>query len=451
MNGGADSTADRGQGTGTAKPTTKYPSIESVGFFLFLSLLFVTPLAEALKNLLIVGLFIWWLVAGNIGRDLRTAPLYVKCFLLFSILPVVTLFTSDLTDAKELISEVKGAVKFGIALLPVYSLSMIKKGQEKSVTWLTIILAAGGLVACADSFISWKQTENYFMELRGVGHVNQSALYLTLVAISAIALTWSKKSGTAITGWAALIVSLIFLIPTQSLNAYATLMGVMVFWACMLMIERRYETILRVLVCIAVVVPGYMLIIPDSDQRWDALKAEITSRTGIRENGASNWSSHRLHLLRTALEIYDRHRWFGVGPDQFWEATTEERIRAELERENRNYDLEKQNFYHTTHGHNVWINVLVERGVSGVVLVALFFALSGYRICRSAVRVLYRKSGDSRLAQLMFLSGATWIMLFVGGLANTTLHLEHGLVGVMLLVWSLTSLELRTASLQGLK
>ena len=451
MNGGADSTADRGQGTGTAKPTTKYPSVESVGFFLFLSLLFVTPLAEALKNLLIVGLFIWWLVAGNIGRDLRTAPLYVKCFLLFSILPVVTLFTSDLTDAKELISDVKGAVKFGIALLPVYALSMIKKGQEKSVTWLTIILAAGGLVACADSFISWKQTENYFMELRGVGHVNQSALYLTLVAISAIALTWSKKSGATIVGWAALIVSLIFLIPTQSLNAYAALMGVMVFWAFMLMIERRYETILRVLVCIAVVVPGYMLIIPDSDQRWDALKAEITNRTGTRENGASNWSSHRLHLLRTALEIYDRHRWFGVGPDQFWEATTEERIRAELERENRNYDLEKQNFYHTTHGHNVWINVLVERGVSGVVLVALFFALSGYRICRSAVRVLYRKSGDSRLAQLMFLSGATWIMLFVGGLANTTLHLEHGLVGVMLLVWSLTSLELRTASLQGLK
>ena len=55
------------------------------------------------------------------------------------------------------------------------------------------------------------------------------------------------------------------------------------------------------------------------------------------------------------------------------------------------------------------------------------------------------------MTQLMFLSGATWIMLFVGGLANTTLHLEHGLVGVMLLVWSLTSLELRTASFQGLK
>ena len=134
MNGHADSTADRGHGTRTEKLTTKYPSVESVGFFLFLSLLFVIPLVEALKNILIVGLFVWWLAAGNIARDLRTAPLYVKCFLLFSMLPLVTLFTSDLTDADELIFDVKGTVKFGIVLLPVYSLSMMKNGQEKSVT-----------------------------------------------------------------------------------------------------------------------------------------------------------------------------------------------------------------------------------------------------------------------------------------------------------------------------
>ena len=43
------------------------------------------------------------------------------------------------------------------------------------------------------------------------------------------------------------------------------------------------------------------------------------------------------------------------------------------------------------------------------------------------------------------------MMLFVGGLANTTLHVEHGLIGVILLIWSITSLELRAASLQDLK
>ena len=455
MNGHADSTADRGHGTRTEKLTTKYPSVESVGFFLFLSLLFVIPLVEALKNILIVGLFVWWLAAGNIARDLRTAPLYVKCFLLFSMLPLVTLFTSDLTDADELIFDVKGTVKFGIVLLPVYSLSMMKNGQEKSVTCLIVMLIAGGITACIDSFISWKQTENSYMELRGVGHVNQSALYLILVAISAIMLTWSKKTGLAIFGWCSLIVSLIFLIPAHSLNAYITLVSVIVFWAGLLIVLNRHGIMLKASACFVIAVFGYTVLVPNANQAWNTLMVEIGTLYGSQESNIPACtppiSSCRFHTFRTAFEIYDHHPWFGVGPDQFGKATSEEEVRAELERENRSYNHEKQDFHHTTHGHNTWINVLVERGISGVVLVALFFTLSGFRICQLTIRVLSRKNGDSCLIQLMFLSGATWVMLFVGGLANTTLHLEHGLIGVMLLVWSITSLELRMASLQGLK
>ena len=181
--------------------TRKHISVESVGFFLFLSLLFVTPLTEAFKNILILALFIWWLWTGNVGRDLRTMPSYMKCFLLFSMLPLVTLVTSDLTGAEELILDVKGAVKFGIALLPVYTLSMMKSGQEKAAALLMITLVAGGVVACVDSFVSLVKAgesyteELYFhMNMRGVGHVNQSALYLILVVISASALTWSRKT-----------------------------------------------------------------------------------------------------------------------------------------------------------------------------------------------------------------------------------------------------------------
>ena len=412
---------------------------------------------EALKNLLIVGLFIWWLVVGNSLRDLRTAPLYVKCFLLFSILPLVTLFTSDLTDAKELIFGVKGAIKLGIVLLPVYSLSMMKNGQEKSVTCLIIMLTAGGITACIDSFISWKQTENLYMELRSVGHVNQSALYLILVAISAIMLTWSKKTSLVIFGWSSLIVSLIFLILTYSINAYITLVCVIVFWASLLIVMmNKHGIMLKASACFVIAVLGYTIIVSNAAQTWNTHLVEISTRFGSHERDISKCtitiSRCRFHVFRTAFEIYDHHPWFGVGPDQFGKATSEKEVRAELERENRSYNHEKQDFHHTVHGHNTWINVLVERGISGVVLVALFFTLSGFRICQLTIRIiLSRKNGGSCLIQLMFLSGATWIMLFVGGLANTTLHFEHGLVGVMLLVWSLTSLELRTASLQGLK
>jgi len=438
--------------------TRKHISVESVGFFLFLSLLFVTPLTEAFKNILILALFIWWLWTGNVGRDLRTMPSYMKCFLLFSMLPLVTLVTSDLTGAEELILDVKGAVKFGIALLPVYTLSMMKSGQEKAAALLMITLVAGGVVACVDSFVSLVKAgesyteELYFhMNMRGIGHVNQSALYLILVVISASALTWSRKTGPSVFGWATLAISSAFLIPLRSLNALAVLTCIVALWIGILLIEKRYMRILGMFACLAIAVLSYVSIFPHAGQIWNSLKTEISERFDEDDGSHCRFeiSSCRFNIYRTVLEIYDHHRWFGVGPDQFGKATSEAELRAELERENRSYDLEKHKFYHTNHGHNVWLNVLVERGVTGVLVLALFFALSGYRMVALAIHVLSRKRDDYRLTQLIFLSGGTWTMMFVGGIANTTLHLEHGLIGVMLLVWSLTSLE-RAVSHRGL-
>ena len=425
----------------------RYPSAESTGFFLLLSFLFVTPLIEVLMNILIVSLLIWWLSVRNIIDDLSTTPLYLKCFLLFSILPLMTLITSDITEAEDLIFDIKGAVKLGIVLLPVYSLAMLAQGREKSVTWSMLLLVGGGLAACIDGFALWEKGKDpSYPELRGIGHVNQSALYMCLVAISAFVLVFQKSRRLVLFGVFAIIVSFIFFFLSRSLNAYVVLTCVCAFVTGIMIIEKRYKGIVRMFVGLAVIFLGFMLILPDSNQSWDMLKTEISSRIHGHDP-----TSRRLHIFRTAIEIYDQHRWFGVGPDQFYKATSPERIKAELEAENRNYDQEKYKFWHTNHGHNVWVSVLVERGLTGIFLVALFFASSGFLICRLTAQVLSRSHRDHQLTQLVFLSGATWITLFAGGIANTTLHREHGLVGVVLLVWSITSLELRLASRQGSK
>ena len=424
------------------KPATRTPTSESVGFFLLLLLLFVTPLWEAPKNLLIVSMFIWWLATGNIGRELHTAPLYVKCFLLFSMFPLVTLITSDITDASNLILDIKGAIKFSMALLPAYSLSMMKKGHEKPSTWLMAFLVAGGLSACVDASITWEKTATHpYLELRGVGHVNQSALYMMLVLISAVALTWSKKTSLASLGWFGVITSLVFLILSKSLTALVVLMCVSVLWTGILIVENRYRMIVCMFSCLAIASLGFVLMVPNAGQHWSTLKIEISDRIF-----GDNPTKYRLHIYRTAIEIYGHHLWFGVGPDQFGKATSEMQIRTELEEKNIRYKQVKHNYYYTNHGHNIWTTVLVERGLTGIVFVALFFASSGFRICKLSIHVFSKMSGNHQLMQLVFLSGATWIILFVGGIANTTLHLEHGLIGVVFLVWSISSLELRSVS-----
>ena len=417
-------------------------SSESAGFFLFLALLFVTPLAEALKNLLIVGLFIWWLSIGSCIRDLRTAPLHVKSFVAFALIPLITLMTSEITEASELIWDAKGAVKFGMALLPLYALSLVNRESERATIIMIIALAAGGLTGFVDAYLTWRNSDAPYMELGGVGHVNQSALYMNLVAISGIFLTLQGNRKLKVLGWTTLIAALAFLFLSRSFNAIMTMIGIGVLWVGTLLVERRYGLIVRALVLLTAVSLGLASIFSDTGH-WEQFKEEIAERMHD-----DNMSSYRIHMLRTALEVYDRHLWFGAGPDQFGEATSEARLREELEAEGRSYDRERHKFYHTNHGHNVWTNVLVERGLTGIFLVALFFIASGGRIWSLAASFISRPTRDRYIAPLLFLAGATWTMLFVGGIANTTLHLEHGLIGVMLLTWSITMLEHRVTLLR---
>ena len=417
-------------------------SSESVGFFLFLVLLFVTPLAEAPKNLLIVGLFIWWLSIGNCIYGLRTAPLHVKSFVVFALIPLITLMTSETTEASELIWDVKGAVKFGMALLPLYALSLVNRESERATITMIIALVAGGLTGFVDAYITWRDSDAPYMELGGVGHVNQSALYMNLVAISGIFLTLQGNRKLKFLGWTTLIAALVFLFLSRSFNAIMTMSGIGTLWVGILLIERRYGLIVSALVLLTAVSLGLASTFSDTGY-WKQFKEEVAERMHD-----TNISSYRIHMFRTALEIYDHHLWFGAGPDQFGEATSEVRLREELEAEGRNYDQEKHNFYHTNHGHNIWTNVLVERGLTGIFLVALFFIASGIRIWSLAASFISRPTRDSYIAHLLFLGGATWTMLFVGGIANTTLHLEHGLIGVMLLTWSITMLEHRVTLLR---
>ena len=414
-------------------------SSESTGFFLLLALLFVTPLAEAPKNLLIVGLFIWWLSTGSCIRDLHTAPLHVKSFVVFASLPLVSLMTSEITEASDLVADIKGAVKFGMVLLPLYSLSLAKRDSERATVTLIIALAAGGLTACFDAYITWRNSEDLHAELRGVGHVNQSALYMNLVAISGIFLILHRARKLMLLGWFTLIAALLFLFLSRSLNAIVTMICIGALWASILLIERRYESIVGALVLLTAVSLGFVSIFSDT-RDWSLFKEEIAERMND-----SNKSSYRIHIIRTALEVYDLHLWFGAGPDQFGEATSEARLRMVLEAEGRSYDEDRHKFYHTNHGHNVWTNVLVERGLTGIFLVALFFVASGIRIWTLAAAYISRRTRDRQIVQMLFLASATWTTLFVGGIANTTLHLEHGLVGVMLLTWPITVLEHRIA------
>ena len=410
-------------------------SSERAGFHLLLFLLFAAPLSQAVLNFALAALVLWWVWAGNPVRDLRACPLYMKCLLLFSLVPAVAVFTSGLAPMGELAYEAHGAVKTGIVALPVYALAKARGGGAQSTVPVIAALVAGGVLASVAALASWDSAALAYPPFPNTGGANHTALYMAPVMAGAVALAWTGRTAPAVCGWVALLVLLSVSIPLRSLTAYAVMAVAGTVCVCLSILTKRYGTVLLMSACLAAVALGAAAI-PGADRHWTLLKQEIDEKLH-----GGDWTSGRAGILRAALETHRSRLWFGAGFDQFERAASEAETRAALAREGRDYDREKHQFVHQTHGHNIWTHTLVERGLAGIVLVALFFALSGARLAGLAARALCPQAGSPAPAQLALLAAAVWTTMVIGGIGNTTLHDENGLVGVALLVWCIASLD----------
>ena len=91
----------------------------------------------------------------------------------------------------------------------------------------------------------------------------------------------------------------------------------------------------------------------------------------------------------------------------------------------------------TTYGRRCWSN----GGWWGIGLLLSFFLVTAFLIFRNVFELYRKRESDLELVQLAFISCAAWTMLFVGGVGSSTFHIEHGMVALPLLVWSLTRFD----------
>jgi O-antigen ligase len=136
--------------------------------------------------------------------------------------------------------------------------------------------------------------------------------------------------------------------------------------------------------------------------------------------------SGRDKILNSALEVYDRHPLFGTGFQSFGLATAEEIVRAEVEGDGRNYDAIKDRYRFFGHGHNLWTTMLIERGILGVVLITWLLVAYFRAFLPLAIRQ-GAASSDQMAAQAGVLIATGFL---VAGLGNTTMMNEHGQAGM---------------------
>lgn len=254
-----------------------------------------------------------------------------------------------------------------------------------------------------------------FLELKSVGHVNHSAIYLCMVfgislSISLLKIS-IKKTIQAILF--TIIAALIFwsLAIGQSRAAFGIAVILSVLLISLLANNKKIKWGFLSLVSIALI--SMIAINPIIMQKH---KNYVLDK---------NISSHRLQVWNVSIEAAKWHPILGIGMDN-WKLITPKTIQLSVEKSGQIYKAD--NYIYPGHSHNVYLTTLVERGIIGLsILILIILAwgtqlLSSYQNFRNNDQLLI---WGASLSALIVASGI--------GIVNTTIHHEHGLLTALCL------------------
>lgn len=387
-----------------------------VEFALLLALAFFLPLREAPKNLFWAAYLIVWLSNRMRSRDFG-GP-FDRWDALFGALVVTGYLAAAFAgirrgDGNEWQS-VNDIVRYALLFICVR-----RAGYSAAQSIAVLGMLVGSCVlAEIEAMWNWKVSGSRpRLELYSVGHVNHSAIYMTIclgIAGAILLGCWTRlRPVSRALLCLATLAMLTGLLLTGSRAAAA--IGLLLLIG-MAMIGATYGGLGRgawaaVLVTILIALAG---------GGTEAIQRQIEN------SRIDNVLSERDLIWNRGIVAWRAHPWFGVGMDNYSQIN-DERLTGWLAWQGRAYVPAE--YARAPHAHNLYVNTLVERGVAGLVallamLGAWVFALAGYRpdFTRGGVGVA-----------LWCASVAGWLVTAAIGMVNTTLHHEHAMLAVLTL------------------
>ena len=390
---------------------------------LLVALAFFLPLLEAPKNLAWLGFAAAWLWNRATARDFGgrwdlwdalIAAWIASAYVVAAFAPMP-------------LQEWKGAndlLRYGSILW------MVKRGGYGAAEF-RLVLGALVLSVLASLVPGWwtHLTKPYAaLQLKSVGHVNHSAIYLAIVFGLASAWlfahwkVWDRARRTvALLGWAILVASLV---ATASRGAVAAafllVLALAVAW------WPRWRAPLY----------GAVAVIAATLALAVALDTELVAKHE-RVAAEDNVLNARDKVWNMGFAAWERYPWFGVGISNY-SVISLERVREWRSLAGKPFDATQ--YAGTNHAHSLYVNTLAERGLVGAAaLLAVLLAWAAWLVRRRP------RATDGDLDWLLW-GGAlsAWTITVTVGLVNTTLHHEHGILATLLLGLWLTSLPRQT-------
>jgi len=387
---------------------------------LYLFVLFL-PLYEAPKNIFgflflafgIISIILEFL--QNRSVKIERPPYFI---LLFILLFFLTFFSGLGTNYLSSDQRFWSAFNWASMLLVCITYFSLKINEVETILIIRI-LCFSLVLGIFDAFWSW---EGEYPQINSVGHVNQSALYASIVAISSFFLfVFERVNKINLSLFlVTIIMSGLYLAYSKSLVAlglfFTGLGGFLFIW---LGIQKRRKEI--VFLCVGVILIGVSLskVPVKYFGVFEPVMDEFHQRLA---NDRGKGFSNRDLLFNSAIEVA-ADSVFGFGLGSFGEATTKKRLKKRVEGRGGNWKLEKNNYFSSSHGHNLFSNMLVERGWLGVVAMLGFLIGLGVYFIRNARR--------SRFA----LYGSFFLLLVcLAGFGQSVFHVEHGQVAFLVLI-----------------
>lgn len=295
------------------------------------------------------------------------------------------------------------------------SRSVYSSKELSWIFWLTILSAIPPLF-----FGLWEllviHTKNS-LELHSVGHVNHSAIYLTIIfsaSLGACLSLWRSESVfEKVILFSLPVLFFVSLIVGESRAAFGV--GSMIAVILMLLSSGNKKVkigALGILVSIVLIA--------------------ILSNAHILKKQVENQKNHDVLSCRgviwnTTIEAARLYPIFGIGIDNRAVVTRDE-IENSVESRHEVFD-EKLYDFHYKHSHNFYLTNIAERGLVGA-FVTLFFILMWFW---QLVKTFYLTRLSSQAAYLWAGSMGAWMTTFGIGFVNTTFHHEHGILACLFL------------------
>jgi len=386
---------------------------ERIEHGVLLALAFVLPLLEAPKNLLWAAFVAIWIVNRVRARDFggRWEAWDTLIALWIASGFVVALFAGIQGDEWRAAIDI---VRYASVLWA------LRRSRYPDETWIALLgaIVAGTVVALAWGYYGVLVESNHkFLGLHSVGHVNHSAIYLTIVFGAALAAgrAWWRAIGRA--GRAAALALIVFLVISlvwmQSRGAVGAALAVAIAllgtyaW-------RQGRGLRRVVIGAALAVGVTILLKPQVVEKYEARMEE------------DQVLAFRDQIWRIGLMAWREYPFFGVGMDNFGLIGRDRVMRWAKER---GEPIDETHLFFTSHAHSLYVNTLAERGLVGVAVLLAVLAAWGIALVRGIP-----EANAPPLAWTCW-GGATsaWLTAVIVGAVNTTLHHEHALLSMLLL------------------